>query len=44
MKKISNGEAGVDLEHVLFMPMEPFLEPTSFGELSLLHEPKESRR
>jgi hypothetical protein len=23
MRKMSNGEVGVDLEHVLFMPMEP---------------------
>jgi hypothetical protein len=44
MKKISNEEVGIDLEHMLFMPMEPLLEPTSFGELSLLHEPKESWR
>ena len=23
MRRMSNGEVGVDLEHVLFMPMEP---------------------
>jgi hypothetical protein len=23
MRMMSNGEVGVDLEHVLFMPMEP---------------------
>ena len=23
MRKMSNGEVGVDLEHVLLMPMEP---------------------